>query len=857
MSGRVRGWVAVICCAGCAGWAGCGAEQPASAPLPATKAAVAPPVEPASAAVARAATPEVAPPPPVATVPRLAVSPGASTLEPGDPGVQFRATWTPEGADAAWRDVTAASRWSVEPRTVATIDAGGYLTPLASGKATVVARHDGASVRAEVIVESGGDSAARGWDFGQDIVPILTRAGCNVGGCHGRADGQNGFHLSLFGYDPAGDFQAVARDGGARRVSRFDPEASLIVLKATGQTPHAGGPRIQMNTPEYATLVGWIAAGAPERAGKSHGALARLDLEPAAARLIEPGPVQMRVLATYADGHVRDVTRMAIYRVLDDGSAKIDGRGTAALSRRAEADLVVRYQSKVVSARLATLINPDLKYDFKARKHANFIDDELFKRLEALKVPPSPAAPDAVFLRRVALDLTGETPNPERVREYLADKDPEKRVKLVDKLLASRDFHRFWLLKFGDLLQISTRRLGNGSSYYMMWLEKRLNEDAPWDQVVRSLLTAVGEPETRDGGAANYAFDGADPKVAAELTAQRFLGLRIRCAQCHDHPFDVWTQDDYFGMAALFAKASATANMSGRRIVKINDAGMVEHPRTHQAAEAKLLGGAAVRTSKGEDPRKALAEWITRPENPFFARATVNWVWAQMFGKGIVDPPDDLSRSNPAVHPELLDALARHFVAHHFDLRDLIRTIATSEAYALSSATVPGNERDTRFFSHQWPRPLTSHQIVDALAQATDVENRFQNRPRGTRALDIVDPATPSAILDVFGRCSRDVGCASVATPQLSLRQSLLLIGGDVVQNKVAHPRGYLANLLALDPQPEEIVENLYLRTLCRPPTPEETSRWSAELKQAGSLSDAAEDLFWALLNSREFTFNH
>jgi hypothetical protein len=295
----------------------------------------------------------------------------------------------------------------------------------------------------------------------------------------------------------------------------------------------------------------------------------------------------------------------------------------------------------------------------------------------------------------------------------------------------------------------------------------------------------------------------------------------------------------------------------GRNEVKLNPKGEVEHLRTKKPAAPKLLAGKVVTVKEGDDPRKPLVDWITAPDNPFFARATANWVWAQLFGKGLADPPDDLSRSNPPVHPELLDALARHFVAHKFDLRDLIRTVATSEAYGLSSGTVPGNEKDNRLFSHQIPRALTAHQMADALAQATDVPNRFPNRPASTRAIDVYDPTTASTILDTFGRCARNVGCASVATPPLSLRQSLLLIGGDVIETKVSSLNGYLANLLELNPEPDEVVDNLYMRVLCRPPTAEEQSRWTAELKQSGSFREAAEDLFWALLNSREFAFNH
>jgi hypothetical protein len=462
----------------------------------------------------------------------------------------------------------------------------------------------------------------------------------------------------------------------------------------------------------------------------------------------------------------------------------------------------------------------------------------------------------------VSLDLTGEQPDPDEIRKFLADADPDKRAKLIDRLIASPNFVLFWEIKLGDLLAITPARFGNGAYYYEAWLASKLKENTPWDEIVRSLLTAVGDPMAKYiGGPVNYALDGPDPKVRAEQTAQRFLGLRIRCAQCHDHPFDVWTQDDYFGLAAIFAKVEPSAprpgQMDARQLVKVNPEGKVEHLRTKKPAEPRLLNGEPVKVADDEDPRKVLADWMTSPDNPYFARAMANWTWAQFFGKGLADPADDLSRANPPVHPELLDALARHFVEAKYNLRDLIRTVTMSEAYGLASSTVPGNEHDTRLFSHHQAKPLTAHQMADALAQATSVENRYPNRAAGTRAIEVNDPTTRSTILETFGRCARTSGCGSVATPALSLRQALLLIGGDVVEGKIASLNGYLSNLLELNPEPDEIVENLYLRTLCRPPSASEASYWSSELKSASSLRDAAEDLFWALLNSREFAFNH
>jgi hypothetical protein len=804
---------------------------------------------------------EKAKPAPVAKAPeepKPKVHPETATLEPGDPGVQL--VIDVEGSHGGRRDLTAKAKWEAEPAGVVTVGPEGYCRPIGPGKAKVRGVVEGRRVEAEVTVAD----QPRAWDFAADVTPILTRFGCNTGGCHGKADGQNGFHLSLFGYDPEGDYRALTREGAGRRLEPMAPEESLLIRKVTGRTPHAGGMRLVAGSDEYNTLLAWIRAGAPERQEKSHGALTKVTVEPGEVRLDEPGPVQLRVVAHFADGHRRDVTRLATYRVNDDTAADVDPNGKARLIRRAEVDLIVRFKSDVVATRIATLINPDLKFDFAKLPRQSFVDDLLYKRLESLKVPPSPPAGDAAFLRRVSLDLTGEYPQTQDVRDYLADTDPEKRIKLVDRLMASRAFVQFWQIKFGDMLQISQNRLARfqgSAGQYQVWLTGRLTKNTPWDAMVRELLTALGDPSKPEGGPANFALDGQDAKEQAELAAQRFLGLRIRCAQCHDHPFDVWTQDDYYGMAAFFAKVGrgggpGAGGMMGRPVVKVDPEGKIEHLRTKKEAEPRLPDRTPVKLDKADDPRKALADWMTRPDNPYFARAMANWVWAQFFGKGLTDPPDDLSRSNPPVHPELLDALAKHFVEHKYDLRELIRTVAISNAYAASSAAVPGNERDTRFFSHQMPRPLTAHQMADALAEVTGVPNRFGQLGK-RKAIEINDPSTPSPILDTFGRCPRTNGCSSVPTPSLSLRQSLLLIGGDVVDGKVSSLNGYLVNLLKLEPTPEEVVENLYFRTLCRPPTDKERAHWAEVLKKSPSLGEAAEDLFWALLNSREFAFNH
>ncbi len=831
--------------------AGCGRSTQPAAPSP--KSHVGRPL---------ASAPTSNPHPPIVPAdarPIFRVEPSTITIAAEAPGLQLLATGT--GAGGAAEDLTSRATWRVEPPEIAAVDPSGYVRPLKAGTATIVATERGGEARAAVVVEP---RDSRSWDFGADVAPILSKHGCNAAACHGKPEGQNGFHLSLFGYDPEGDFQAVARDAAQRRVTPVDPRASLLLRKASGTTPHAGGPRIAVDSPDYQTIFQWIKAGAPESSGKAYGGLTRITIEPAAAVRAEPGSQQLRVTAEYAGGRRRDVTRHAVYKSLDESSLTIDADGKAELLRRAEADLTVRYGSRIASFRLATPINPGLAFDFKALPRANLIDDELYKRLESLKVPPSPPASDAAFLRRASLDLTGAQPSPSEIRSYLADKAPDKRVQLVDSLLASPEFIAFWRIKLGDLLQISVARQGNGAYRYQEWVDACLAKNTPWDEMVRALLTAVGDPAAiGTGGPVNYAMDALEPTLAAEQTAQRFLGIRMRCAQCHDHPFDVWTQDDYFGFAAFFAKVQNSAMgmpgamMMGKPKIVINPKGRVVHLRTQEPAIARLLDGKPSTPAEDDDPRVELARWMTAVDNPYFAKSAVNWVWAQFFGKGLVDPADDMSRANPAVHPELLDALAKRFVEHRFDLRDLIRTIATSEAYGLSSAAVAGNERDARLFSHQAARPLTAFQMADALAQATDVLDRFPGSKTPRAALSLPDPMVASPVLDTFGRCPRTASCASVQTPPLSLKQSLLLIGGDLVESKVANLNGYLAGALSLELEPEELVENLYYRTVCRPPTAEESSRWSAELKQSTSLQEAAEDLFWALLNSREFAFNH
>ena len=798
---------------------------------------------------------ELEPPAPVVT---LKVEPSEINLAPDDLGLQLLLS-----RDDAPDDLTSMAHWSVEPEGVVSVSERGYVRPLAAGEATIQIRHGDDQAEVSVKVAARSD---RVWDFAADLVPIFTRYGCNTGGCHGKAAGQNGFHLSLFGYDPEGDFLAVTRDAAGRRVDPMEPESSLLLQKATGMVSHGGGLRFSHNSDAYNTLLRWIQDGAPHQRGETHGALQQVRVDPPDASLEAPGPRQLRVVATFEDGHERDVTRLATYASNDDMAASVDETGLANLQKRAETDVVVRYQSHIVARRLSTPIHPDSSFDFASLPRRSFIDDELFKRLErsaSHPAPPPPTPPSSAASRSTS---PASCPRPARSRPSSPTPTPTSAPKKVDDLMSRHEFMLFWRIKFGDLLQISRARFGDGSGPYELWLDTKLDANAPWDQMVRELLTSLGDPrDMRAGGPVNYALEGAgDPKVQAELTAQRFLGLRLKLRPVPRPPLRRLDPGRLLRPLRHFrphrrlrpARRHHDGDAApGPRQPRRQDRAPSHQEARRDAPPERPEGRGRARPRPTSGTRRLDHQ---RPE-PLLRPRRLQLGLGPVLRRGIVNPPDDLSAANPPVHPELLEALASHFRENKYDIRELIRAIATSEAYALSSKPIEGNQQDNRLFSHQQARPLTAHQMADAIAQATNVPDRFPSQGLKARrkAIEIFDPGTPSAVLDTFGRCPRTNGCSPVANPELTLKQALLLIGGDAVDGKVSSLNGYLMNLLALNPPASEIIEFLYYRTLCRPPTDEELSHWTSLLESADSLQEASEDLFWALLNSREFAFNH
>jgi len=777
--------------------------------------------------------------------------------------------------------LTRGCSFNTAPAGVAEISRTGYVRALAPGAVEVQTYFDGVEASASFTIR---DAQPPISDFALDIVPILTKAGCNSGQCHGAAQGKGGLALSLFGYDPEADHATMTRGLEGRRVDPFQPESSLLWMKPTLTIPHAGGLRLRPESAEADRVRRWIESNTPWL-DESRGRLQRLTVEPN-DRFLPAAPVeqQLHVIAEYSDGTKQDVTRLCLYVSNDPSTISVDKHGLAKLLRRGQADIVVRFANKVSTVRLAAPFNDTVDFDFKSVQRRNFVDDRVLERLEFMRLPMSPRSSDAEFLRRVYLDLIGHMPEPDLppdadfVEEFLADTSPDKRDRVIDKLLKHPDFVNFWAIKFGDLLQINSAAMGTATGSYRIWLinQLQLNKSGKarsYAEIVKSLLLAKGSlkpPQLRsETGERVYYASPQEVGEIAEQAARRFLGVRIRCARCHDHPLDVWTQDDYYGFTSFFGgmRVEATGEPLAQE-VKIVQENSVKHLRTGETPKLKYLGGSVVDPGDREDVRELLVDWMLDVENPRFNRMAANWIWAHLIGRGLVEPVDDLRETNPPTHPALLDELARHFSENGFDLRALIRTICQSETYQRTSTPLAGNELDEHFYSHALLKPLTAHQLADAMAQVTRVPNTFgQNLGKGTRAIDINDPNVRDYMLDVLGRCDRSGGCEVGALVRpTSLKQSLFMIISDDINGKLTRQKSQVADWATAVRESEPSarpdlfkiqIERIHLRAYCRRPTADETDFWLKHLTEADDPTEALEDMVWAILNSREFVVNH
>jgi hypothetical protein len=680
-------------------------------------------------------------------------------------------------------------------------------------------------------------AAERAWHFPTDILSRLTQAGCNAGKCHGTATGQGGFKLSLLGDDPSADHAAITRERGGRRIDFANPERSLFLRKPSRDLDHKGGQKLRNGSESWRAVRDWIAAGAPF--GKTELRVTKLVVTPAELRQ----SAQLKVTAHFSDGQTRDVTAMALYTTQNDAVATVGKTGQVTIERPGLGAIMIRAAGQVTAARVAAPFKRELANDFP--KPRNFIDEKVFSELSRMRIPVSPEAGDVVFLRRATLDLAGRLPTSAEVRTFIKNPDREK---LINRLIGSEAFVDFWTMKFADLLLLDSKKLGaEPARAYRDWLRQQIARNTPMNQVAHALLTARGN--VTQNAATNFQRQKTDPRDMGEFVSQTLLGIRVACARCHNHPFDRWTQADYHRFAAFFARTS----VKGGELVLV-ERGEVRHPRTEKVMSPSPLGVSANAPADGLDYRPALADWLTRPDNPFFARAMVNRVWREMMGRGIVEPVDDLRVSNPPANPALLDALVASFVENEFDLRRLIRDIATSRAYQLSSRTTADNRADTQLFSHAYLKPLPAPVKADAIAQATGQPDAYASQPKGTRAVQLLDAQVPSYTLDVFGRCPRTDNCADPTQFGGGLSSALHLIN-DPTLNKKLGPA--VAALLKTHRQPNAMLDEMFLRTLSRFPNDKERAKC---LEHIGEVKDAKEgwrNILWALLNTREFSFNH
>jgi uncharacterized protein DUF1549/uncharacterized protein DUF1553 len=701
-------------------------------------------------------------------------------------------------------------------------------------------------------------------NFLRDVAPILNKTGCTNGTCHGAAKGKNGFKLSLRGYDPQFDYEALLYDLGGRRFNRADPGRSLMLAKPIQQIPHGGGLRFDVNSDYYKIIYSWIAQGVPF-GDPAKDSVTSLNIEPKEIFMDKPGgTVSIKVSATYADGGKRDVTREAN---LDSNIPDVAAVGTEAdikCARTGEATVLVRYQGKFTSVPV-TVLNPAPGFVWKQLAQHNYIDQLIDAKLQRLKIQPSEMVDDAGFLRRVSLDLTGQLPDPNEVRAFLADTTPSKvkRSRLIDKLIGSPAFVDHWTLKWGDLLQANRKYLGEKGVYaFGEWIRESIGANKPYDKMVREILSSNGS--SYDNPAANFFRVTRDPKPTMEKTTQVFLGVRMVCAQCHDHPFERWTQNQYYEMSAFYSALAIRPGYEvGEEIVydQREDFDM-KHPKDGRVMKPNFIVPASYGGS-GPPPsdshrRRALAEWITAKDNPFFAKSTVNRIWSYFFGRGIIDPVDDIRASNPPSNPALLDALTKDFIDHGFDLRQLMRAIANSRTYQSSLASNLWNINDTDNFSHATPRRLAAEELMDALTMATGVRPNLPDVPADSRAEQLPDPHIgKDGFLDLFGRPSRESSCECERRSDISLPQALNLVNGETISDAVAGGNGRVAKTILSGKSDRDLMEELYLSSFSRLPTASELE-YGLKYLSSGSRGRAAlaQDLLWALVNSKPFLYN-
>lgn len=755
-------------------------------------------------------------------------------------------------SDGSTEDVTAAATLeSSDPQVFRVLDR--RIQPVSDGSGRLQIRLAEATAAVPVTVTN--SAVFPELNFRSEVLATLTKAGCNSGKCHGAASGKDGFRLSLFGYDPEGDQYRLTREIPGRRVNVSAPDRSLLIQKALGNVDHTGGQCIQEDSAELTTLLTWIRAGAP--ADPPEAAVpVRLRVYPEEAIFAQKGSTQqLLVMAEFSDGTDRDVTDLAVFLSNNDAAAGVDAVGLTTANGPGSAFILARFDKFTEGT--AIIVRPGTEYRFPDLTPVNEIDRLVFARWKNLHLLPSELCSDEVFLRRAAIDLTGRLPQPEELRAFVADTSPDKRARMIDRLMESPDFTELWVMRWAELLQIRT---ANGVSpkgllLYDRWLRERVRAGVTIDRIVRELLPATGG--TFENPATSYYQTETTPQLLAENVAQSFLGTRIQCAQCHNHPFDRWTMDDYYGFASFFSQVGYKQAQDPREIMIFNAAaGGLKHPVGDRDAVPTFLGAGVAVLPAGADYREVLAAWLPSPANPAFGRNLANVVWSHFFGIGIVEPVDDVRVSNPPSNPALLQYLGEKLSRDGYDIRPLVREICNSRTWQLSTQRNDSNRLDERHFSHGRVRRMRAEVLLDCISQVTGTTDDFRGLPAGSRAIQIADGQTPNYFLSTFGRSTRNTACSCEVKTSPTLSQALHLLNGETTSGKIAEGR-LIERLMQQHDDPLIVVRELYVACLSREPVPAELEKIQARIEEQSDLQQSLTDLFWALLNSNEFVFNH
>jgi hypothetical protein len=758
-------------------------------------------------------------------------------------------------SDATTQDVTTKASYVFADKKPAVMDKDFIVRPAADGQTLLTVKFGGKTLTVPVKVEQ--TQAEWPISFSLDVMPVLSKAGCNIGSCHGAARGKDGFRLSLFGYDPEGDYHRITRENLGRRINLALPDDSLLLEKGAGRVPHTGGERFKSDSPLYQTVTRWLKAGAPKDA-PTVAKVVGIEIHPAQAVLEGAGSSQrLTVRALYSDGSDRDVTDMAVYMSSNDVAAKVSPVGMITADKRGESFVLARYEDFSVGSQVL-VIPKDARFAFPAVPENNYIDTLVNNKLRKIRITPSDLCDDATYLRRVTIDTVGKLPSVEEVLAFGADADPKKREKKLDELLERKEFTQMWVMKWAELLQIRTdnnRFQYKSALHYYDWLADQFAQNRPMNELVQELLTASGGTFANPAG--NFYKVETDTLKMAENAAQVFMGMRIQCAQCHNHPFDRWTMNDYYSFAAFFAQVGRKTGEDNRETIVFNRAsGGVSHPVGNRDMKPKFLGGDMPEMKTGEDRRDALAKWLASPENPFFAKNLANMVWAHFLGKGIVEPVDDVRISNPPSNPELLDEMGKRFAATGYNFKKLVRDICNSRTYQLTAQSNATNGEDTRNFAKANIRRMRAEVLLDCINQVTAGREKFRGLPVGASAVEIVDGRTTTFFLTTFGRASRDTVCSCEVQMEPNLSQALHLLNGDTVNNKIT-AGGVVAAALRDKEAAPQIIQSLYLRCLARKPTAREQAELMEFFKEGRPDLEVLNDIFWSLLNSKEFIFNH